>query len=735
MPRPLLPLPLLAAPVLLAAPLFLAAPAFAAPFPNATPADIPATYPETATVDQTDDYHGTVVADPYRWLENDVRVDEQVADWVERQNEVTFGYLESLPQREAIESRLTELWNYEKFGTPFEEGGKYYFYKNDGLQNQYVLYTQDTLDAEPEVLIDPNTWSEDGTVALAGTQFSDDGKYLAYGVQTAGSDWRTWKIMDLSTREDTGDALEWVKFNSPTWDAENDGLFYGQYPVPEEGAAFQSLNLDMKVMHHRLGTEQSEDELVFERPDEPEWGFGNTITEDGAYHVITVSKGTDSKYRVFYRPLNGLDGEPGGWVALIDDFEHEYAFVANEGSRFYFQTDEGETGDAPNKRVVTIDVATGEREEIIPEAEDVLVGANRVSNFLFAVYLKDASTAVKMYDLSGNFVRDIAFDGIGTASGFGGDRDSTETFYSFSSFATPPSIYRYDLESGASTLLRRAEVDVDPAAYAVSQVFYESKDGTRVPMFLSHKAGLELDGNNPTLLYGYGGFNIPLTPGFSVSRLAWMEMGGVFAMPNLRGGGEYGEEWHKAGTKLNKQNVFDDFVAAAEWLVANGYTSKEKLAISGRSNGGLLVGAAMTQRPDLFAAALPGVGVMDMLRFHKFTAGRFWTDDYGSSDNADEFAALYAYSPYHNLKDGTAYPATLVTTADTDDRVVPGHSFKFAARLQEAHAGDAPVLIRIETKAGHGAGKPTEKVIEETADEWAFLADRLGLELPAGYGK
>ena len=400
------------------------------------------------------------------------------------------------------------------------------------------------------------------------------------------------------------------------------------------------------------------------------------------------------------------------------------------GSKFYFQTDL----DAPKKKVVTIDVETGERATVIPETENVLRGVNRVGDFLFAVYLQDAKTAVKIHDLDGRFVRDVRFDGIGTASGFGGDRDSTETFYSFSSFATPPSIYRYDLETGASTLLRRATVDVDPADYEVRQVFYESKDGTKVPMFVCRKQGVELDGSNPTLLYGYGGFDIPLTPGFSVSRLAWMEMGGVFAMANLRGGGEYGEEWHKAGTKLNKQNVFDDFIAAAEYLVREGYTSKEKLAIQGGSNGGLLVGAAITQRPDLFAAALPAVGVMDMLRFHNFTAGRFWTDDYGSSDNPDEFAALHAYSPYHNLKDGTAYPATLVTTADTDDRVVPGHSFKFAARLQQAHAGDNPVLIRIETRAGHGAGKPTEKVIEEVADQWAFLAAQLGLELPAGYG-
>ena len=728
--RPTLPLAFSALPLLAAATACGQTPPVGAPNP-----DVPLTYPETATVDRTDDYHGTTVADPYRWLENDVRVDPQVAEWVEAQNEVTFGYLESLPQRAAIEKRLTELWNYEKFGTPFEEGGKYYFFKNDGLQNQYVLYAQDTLDDEPEVLIDPNAWSDDGTVALAGTAFSDDGKYLAYGVQDAGSDWRTWKVMDLETRTDTGDVLEWVKFNSPTWDADDSGLFYGQYPVPEEGAAFQSLNLNMKVMHHDLGTPQTEDELVFKRDDEPEWGFSNTITEDGAYHVITVSKGTDSKYRVYYRPLAASDDGPDGgpdaeWVALIDDFDQEYAFVANEGGKFFFQTDL----DAPKKKVITIDVATGARETVIPEAADVLAGVNRVSNFLFAVYLKDASTTVKIYTLDGKFVRDVAFEGIGTASGFGGDEDSTETFYSFSSFATPPSIYRYDLESGTSTLLRRAEVDVDPADYDVKQVFYTSKDGTRVPMFVAHKAGLELDGGNPTLLYGYGGFDIPLTPGFSVSRLAWMEMGGVFAMANLRGGGEYGEEWHKAGTKLNKQNVFDDFVAAAEYLVAQKYTSPEKLAIQGGSNGGLLVGAAITQRPDLFAAALPAVGVMDMLRFHKFTAGRFWTDDYGSSDDANEFAALYAYSPYHNLKEGTAYPATLVTTADTDDRVVPGHSFKFAARLQKSHVGPNPVLIRIETRAGHGAGKPTEKVIEEVADQWAFLAAQLGLELPPGYG-
>ncbi|MEM9702185.1 MAG: prolyl oligopeptidase family serine peptidase, partial [Planctomycetota bacterium] len=615
--------------------------------------------------------------------------------------------------------------------SPFKEGGKYYFFKNDGLQNQFVLYTQETLESEPEVLIDPNTWSDDGTVALSGTAFSSDGKYLAYGVQDAGSDWRTWKVMDLATRQDTGDELTYVKFNSPEWNADDTGLIYGRYPAPEEGEKFQTLNLNQKVYLHKLGTDQAEDEVVFEAPDHPEWGFSNTVTEDGAYHVVTAWKGTDNRYRVFYRALDG-----GEWTPLIENFDHEYSFITNEGSKFYFLTDDdGEGSEAPMKRLVTIDVTTGETAEIIPEAENVLTSANRVANLLFARYLKDATTQVKVFNLDGSFVREVQFDGLGSASGFGGDEGSDETFYSFASFATPPSIYRYDLATGRSTLLRRANVDLTPDDYEVKQVFYTSKDGTQVPMFIGHKKGLALDGSNPTLLYGYGGFNIPLTPGFSVSRAAWMEMGGVFAMANLRGGGEYGEAWHEAGTKLKKQNVFDDFIAAAEYLIAENYTASDKLAIQGGSNGGLLVGACITQRPDLFAAALPAVGVMDMLRFHQFTAGRFWVDDYGSADDPEEFAALYAYSPYHNLESGVAYPATLVTTADTDDRVVPGHSFKFAARLQERHAGTAPVLIRIETRAGHGAGKPTEKIIEEYADLWAFLADQLGMTLPTGYGE
>lgn len=682
-------------------------------------------YPETRRVQHVDDHHGTKVPDPYRWLEDDVRESKDVEQWVEAQNKVTFGYLKDIPERAAIEKRLTELWNFEKYGTPFKRGGRYYFYKNDGLQNQYVLYQQAALDAEPTVLIDPNTWSKDGTVALAGTSFSEDGKYLAYGIQDAGSDWRTWRVMEIATGRLLDDELKWVKFSGATWTKDSKGFFYGRFDEPKEGAAFQSLNLNQKLFYHRVGTPQSDDVLVYKRPDQPEWGFGTDVTDDGRYLIITVWKGTDDKYRVLYRDLTEPFAMP---TDLIENFEQEYSFVGSDGGVFYFKTNL----DAPRGRLIAIDIRQPEQEhwrEIVPQAEETLNGINLVGNLFVAKYLKDAKTAIRIFDKRGEHVRDVEFPGIGTASGFGGDPGDTETFYSFSSFATPPSNYRYDLITGKSTLLRQAKVKFTPDDYEVKQVFFNSKDGTRVPMFLAHKKGVKLDGTNPTLLYGYGGFSIPLTPGFSISRLAWMEMGGVFAMANLRGGGEYGEEWHKAGTKLNKQNVFDDFIAAAEWLIENKYTTSKKLAIQGGSNGGLLVGACMAQRPELYGACLPAVGVMDMLRFHKFTAGRFWVDDYGSADNADEFKALFAYSPYHNLKDGTAYPPTLITTADTDDRVVPGHSFKFAARLQEAHEGEAPVLIRIETRAGHGAGKPTSKIIEELADQWAFLVKNLEMKL------
>lgn len=682
------------------------------------------TYPVSKKIDHVDEMHGVKVPDPYRWLEDDVRESKDVAAWVEAENKVTFAYLESIPQRDAIKKRLTELWNYEKFSAPVKAGGRYFFSKNDGLQNQAVLYKQETLDAEPTVLIDPNAWSKDGTVALGSTSFSDDGRYLAYSVADAGSDWNTWRILEVDTGRLLDDELKWVKFSGTAWTNDNLGFFYGRYDEPPAGAAFQKTNLNQKVYYHRVGTPQSRDVLVYKRPDEPSWGFALRVTEDGRYLIITVWKGTNDKFRVLYKDLNEPYGMP---VDLIDHFNDEYSFVGNDGPVFYFATDL----EAPRKRVVAIDTRKPtDIREIVPQGAETLVNAEVVANQFVLTYLQDAKTQVKLFSMDGRLIREVQFPGIGSASGFSGKRTDTETFYSFSSFATPPSIFRYDLLTGESKLLRRASVSFKSDDYEVKQIFYTSKDGTKVPMFITHKTGLKLDGSNPTLLYGYGGFSIPLTPSFAVTRVAWMEMGGVYAMANLRGGGEYGEDWHKAGTKLQKQNVFDDFIAAGEWLIENKYTRSDKLAIQGGSNGGLLVGACMTQRPDLFGACLPAVGVMDMLRFHKFTAGRFWVDDYGSADDANEFKALVAYSPYHALKPGTQYPATLVTTADTDDRVVPGHSFKFAARLQEYHTGKAPVLIRVETRAGHGAGKPTAKLIEEVADQLAFLVKSLDMKTP-----
>jgi len=688
-------------------------------------AGTPLAYPETRKVDQRDNYHGTPVADPYRWLEDDVRESQDVAAWVAAQNKVTFAFLERIPERERIRKRLATLWDFEKFSSPFKEGGRYYYYHNSGLQNQYVLCTMNSLDAEPQVLIDPNTWSKDGTVALDGTSFSDDGKYVAYGIQDGGSDWRTWRVMEIETGRVLDEELKWLKFSGTTWTKDGKGFFYSRYDAPAEGGEFQNLNLNQKVYYHRLGTSQADDVLVYRRPDNPDWGFDAEVTEDGRYLVITIWKGTDDKFRIVYRDLAEPYGMP---VDLIETFDNEYTLVGNDGPVFFFKTDLS----APKRRLIAIDTRAPQREhwrELVPQSDDVLTSASFVGNLFIVQYLKDARSQVKLFSPGGQLVGEIELPGIGTASGFGGKRTDTETFYSFSSFAVPPSIYRYDLIARKNTLIRRSQVDFDPDEYATEQVFYESKDGTRVPMFITHKKGVARNGDNPTLLYGYCGFNIPMTPQFSISRLAWMELGGAYAQACLRGGGEYGEAWHEAGTRLNKQNVFDDFIAAAEWLIDQRYTRREKLAILGGSNGGLLVGASMTQRPDQFAACLPAVGVMDMLRFHKFTAGRFWVDDYGSADDPEEFKALYAYSPYHNIKDGVAYPATLVTTADTDDRVVPGHSFKFAARLQAAQSGEAPLLVRIETRAGHGSGKPTAMAIEEIADQWAFLVKVLEIPL------
>ncbi len=689
----------------------------------ARPADnaAPIHYPATRQVAQVDDYHGTRVADPYRWLEDDRS--PETAAWVAAQNQVTFGYLEQIPQRARLKERLTRLWNFERFGVPFKEGGRYFFTRNDGLQNQSVLYTMTALDAEPKVLLDPNKLSADGTVALMGYSVSDDGKLLAYGTSTAGSDWMEWKVRDIDTGQDRPDEIKWVKSSGASWTKDGKGFFYSRYDAPDEANTYKGVNYFHKLYYHRLGTPQSDDPLVHHRPDQKEWGFSGDVTDDGHYLAISVWHGTDTRNRFFYKDLQTADTNV---VELLNDFDADYTFIDNIGTVFYFRTDLN----APRGRVIAIDVTRPARanwREIIPPSADRLLSAHMVSNQLIASYLKDAHSEVKVFDREGRLARRVELPGLGTAGGFGGKRKDTETFYAFGSFTTPSTIYRYDLRTGTSTVFRRPKVDFNPADYETRQVFYRSKDGTRVPMFITHKKGVKLNGRNPTLLYGYGGFDISLTPSFSVGTLVWMEMGGVYAQPSLRGGGEYGQAWHEAGMKSRKQNVFDDFIAAAEWLVTNRYTVSEKLAIAGGSNGGLLVGACMTQRPDLFRAALPAVGVMDMLRFNKFTRGWAWTSEYGSPEEPADFKALYAYSPLHHLKAGTAYPATLITTADHDDRVVPAHSFKFAAALQAAHAGLTPVLIRIETKAGHGAGKPTSKMIEEAADKWAFLVRELGL--------
>lgn len=673
------------------------------------------TYPVASRAEQVDDYYGTRVSDPYRWLEDPDSPDTKA--WVEAENTLTFGYLETIPARQAIKERLTKVWNYERSTVPFREGSRYFFSRNTGLQNQNVLYTLPGLGADPRLLLDPNKLSGDGTVALSSYAVSDDGKSIAYALASSGSDWLEWHVRDITTGEDLPDVLKWSKFSGASWTKDNRGFFYSRYDEPQSATQFKAVNYFQKLYYHRIGTRQSEDALIYERKDQKEWGFSGEISEDGRYLVITVTQGTETKNRVFYKDLR----KP-GVVELIPKLDAAYTFVGNDGPVFWFLTDK----DAPRGRLIAIDTRTPDKvREVIPQLPQTLEQVSLVGNRFIARYLKDAHSQIKIFALNGTLAGEIALPGIGTADGFTGKRRDTETFYSYTSYTTPTSIYRYDLKTGQSSPLFQPRVTFNPEDYTTEQVFYTSKDGTRVPMFMTYKKGLKRDGTNPTLLYGYGGFNISLTPAFSPANLVWLEMGGVYAVPNLRGGGEYGEDWHQAGTKLKKQNVFDDFIAAAEWLVANKITSTAKLAISGGSNGGLLVGAALTQRPDLFGAALPAVGVMDMLRFQKFTIGWAWTSDYGSADNPEEFRALYAYSPLHNIKPGTSYPATLITTADHDDRVVPGHSFKFAAALQSAQSGAAPVLIRIETRAGHGAGKPTTKVIEEAADRIAFLTRAL----------
>lgn len=688
-----------------------------------TAPNAPFKYPAAPKANVFDEYHGERVADPFRPLED---LDSTATrEWIEAENKLTYSYLEAIPARKVFKDRLTKLWDYEKFGVPQKEGSRYFFTRNSGLQNQSVLYTTESLAAEPRELLDPNSLSKDGTVALAGTSISDDGKLIAYGLAEAGSDWNEWRVRDVATGRDLADRLKWIKFSGAAWTKDGKGFYYSRFPEPAAGADLKEANYFQKLYYHRVGDSQDRDELVYERPDQKKWQFHATVSDDGTRLIVTISQGTDDKYKILVRDLTDPAAK---LVELVGRFDYDYTFLDNDGPILWFRTNLN----APRGRVIAIDSrdpAPERFKEIIPQTDDTLDQVSVVGDRFIAVYLKDAHSVVKIHRLDGSLEKELPLPGLGTATGFGGKRKDAETFYALNSFTAPTTIYRYDFTSGASEIFRRPKVDFDPSLYETRQVFYKSKDGTRIPLFLSYKKGLERTGDNPTYLYGYGGFNIPITPTFSPSNLAWMEQGGLFAVANMRGGGEYGEEWHQAGTKLKKQNVFDDFIAAAEYLIAEKYTSTPRLAIGGRSNGGLLIGACMTQRPDLFGVALPGVGVLDMLRFHKFTIGWAWIDDYGSSDDPEQFRALYAYSPLHRVKPGTRYPATLITTGDHDDRVFPAHSFKFAAALQEAQAGPEPILIRIETRAGHGAGKPTSKVIDEYVDQWAFVADRFGMKI------
>lgn len=678
-------------------------------------------YPQAKKIETVYELHGTKISDPFSWLENTDAPETRA--WIEAQNKLTFDYLSKIPQREQIKKRLAELWNYERYSLPVKRGNRYFFTRNDGLQNQSALYVADSLTAQPRVLIDPNKLAADGTASLAGWSITSDGKLMAYGVSLAGSDRSEWRVMDVETGKDLADVLPPARQGVSSWTKDKKGFFYSRFSQQQTGTELRDTSFNQKFYYHKLGTLVAEDVLVYERPDNKEFFIGGQVTDDGKYLIISVSKGTSPKNMVYYKDLAKADSPI---LPLVEKMEADFGFIDNIGTKFYFRTDK----DASRAKVVEIDVADADKKwrDVIPEAPETLGGVNLLNSQFVANYLKDAYTQIRIYDLDGKFVRNVDLPGIGSAGGFGGERADAETFYSFNSFTTPPAIYRYDMKTGRSEIFRQAKVNFNPADFEVKQVFYTSKDGTRVPMFLAHKKGLKLDGSNPTLLYAYGGFNAAQTPAFSPSNLVWMEMGGVYALANIRGGSEYGEAWHEAGTKLKKQNVFDDFIAAGEWLIANKYTSTPKLGIEGRSNGGLLIGAVLNQRPDLFGAAIPTVGVMDMLRFHKFTIGWAWTSDYGSPENAEEFRALYAYSPLHNIKPGAKYPATLVLTGDHDDRVAPGHSFKYAATLQEANASERPILIRIDSKAGHGGGKPTAKLIEETADKWAFLVKELGVK-------
>ncbi len=677
-------------------------------------------YPETKKVEQIDEYFGTLVEDPYRWLEADTSA--ETASWVAAQNELSFGYLSKIPFRDKIRTRLEALWNYEKFSAPFKEGKYTYFYKNDGLQNQYVLYRESEGEAAA-VFLDPNTFSADGTTSLAGISFTKDGSLCAYQISEGGSDWRKVIVLNTETRQQIEDTLFDVKFSGLSWKG-NEGFYYSSYDKPKDGSQLSGKTQYHKLYYHKLGTPQATDVLVFGGDKQPRRYIGGGVTEDGQFLVISAANATYGNELY----MQDLSKKGSAIQTLVGDMNNEHDVVHSENGKLYIVTNIN----APNRKLVTCDATKATPEnwvDLIPETEFPLT-VGTAGAYIFASYLKDAVSMIQQYDLDGKLVRDIELPGLGSAGGFGGKRTETEIYYSYTSYVYPPTIFKMDLASGKSELYKKAGVDFDPAQFESKQVFYTSKDGTKVPMILTYKKGVELNGKNPTLLYGYGGFNVSLTPSFSTSNIVFMENGGVFAVANLRGGGEYGDKWHDAGTQMKKQNVFDDFIAAAEYLIKEQYTSNSFLAIAGGSNGGLLVGACMTQRPELFKVAFPAVGVLDMLRYHKFTAGAGWAYDYGTADDSKEmFEYLYKYSPVHNVKEGVSYPATMITTADHDDRVVPAHSFKFAAALQAKHAGTAPVIIRIDVKAGHGAGKPTAMIIQEQADKWAFLFHNMGLEI------
>ncbi|HEY9342220.1 MAG TPA: prolyl oligopeptidase family serine peptidase [Hanamia sp.] len=680
-------------------------------------------YPDTKKVNQEDDYFGTIVKDPYRWLEDDNS--DETKEWVTEQNKVTQNYLSQIPFREKVKSRLEQMWNYPKYGSPFKEGAYYYFYKNDGLQNQAVLYRQKGLDATPEVFIDPNKMSKDGTAAIGTPSFSKNKKYAVYLEAQAGSDWQEAHVMNVNDKSLLKDEIKFIKFSGTSWKGD-DGFYYSRYPVPDEKNKLTTQNQFHKVYYHKLGTPQSEDLLIYEDKDHPLRTIGAELTEDEHFLFLNKSEGTSGD-ELWVKDMTNKSSE-NGFSLLIKGFDTESNFIDNDGDKILVRTN----ADAPNYKVVLIDPKNPVKENweiIIPERKELLESVGTAGGKLFLSYLQDASSRIYQTNYKGHLEREIHLPGIGSAEGFNGYKDDKEIFYSFSSFIYPPAIFRYDITTGNTQLFRKSEVKINTDGYETGQLFFTSKDGTKVPMFVTHKKGLKLNGNNPLLLYGYGGFNIAMTPAFSISIAFFIEQGGVFAMVNLRGGNEYGEAWHKAGMLQNKQNVFDDFIGATEYLIEKKYTNPAKLAIRGGSNGGLLVGAAMTQRPELFKVAIPQVGVMDMLRYHKFTIGWAWATEYGRSDKKEDFENLYKYSPLHNLKSGVKYPATLITTADHDDRVVPAHSFKYAATLQADNDGTNPTLIRIETKAGHGAGKPTSKQIEEAADMWSFVMYNLGMEM------